>query len=175
MVFLPLEEAGVRHCSQWGGGQNKGCWSGSWGVLALGSGDHRVPGSREARGAQDRLRVRVSLAGCVLTRLPSLGWNSAGTVTDREVEMSDSPVWPLGGGRHSQPSPGSACYCPTGGLGRGGRREEAPSSGRLGWAKPAEGWQPGCSLDQKTGALIPGFVALESTIPTLSHRSPSLT
>ena len=61
-----------------GAGQDKGCWSGSWVVLASGSGDHWGPGSREVRGAQDWLQVRVSLAGRVLTTLSSLGWNSEG-------------------------------------------------------------------------------------------------
>lgn len=88
--------------------------------------------------------------------------------------MSDSPMWPLEGERHSPAtSLESACHCPAGVLGQEGRREEAPSSGRLGWAKPVEGRQPGCSLDQKTGPCS-WVCGLESAIPTLSHTTSHL-
>ena len=82
--------------------------------------------------------------------------------------MSASPVWPLGGGRHSRPSRGlpvSALLVTWGGRAVGGTK-----LWEAGLGKTSEGWQPGCSLDQKPGALILGFVALESTIPTFSHH-----
>lgn len=123
---------------------------------------------------------RVSLAGSVLTRLPTFGLeHGRGSSGDcwgwgrwtGEVEMSNSPVWPLEG-RHHASRPRTACILRAQGsrapLGRHGRPRREPKA-LGGWAWKNEQKLAARILSRSKGwdpkVFSPKFVTLESTTP----------